>query len=189
MESFEFDLIGYTNRDSDELVEEVFPVCDYCTVSETKGMLTFSCNSEDVEGATTLREAIELTIAALQKVEGLFLVSIEPRDLVTASEIATRLGKSREYIRQCIAGNSTKNPFPYPVTGNGDKSSLWSWQDVAIWAVKKEYLEPSAVAHARVIRDYWLNAVSEQSLTASPRPKEKRVKPSSSSKAVATVEP
>jgi hypothetical protein len=55
------------------------------------------------------------------------------RDLVDASEIARRIGRSRESIRQLVAGERRKGvPFPAPV-GAPNGKRIWEWGTVNEW--------------------------------------------------------
>ena len=92
--------------------------------------------------APTLREAVASAIRDIESVENLRVDRIEPDDLVTASEIAERLGRTRESVRLLISGERGPGGFPAPVSHLRDRNRLWRWTDVARWAgrVEKEQL-------------------------------------------------
>lgn len=82
--------------------------------------------------APTLREAVISAMRAVRST-GLTVDRVEPEDLVTASEIAERSGKSREMVRLLIAGARGDGTFPAPVSHLRDRNRLWRWTDVAAW--------------------------------------------------------
>ena len=54
-------------------------------------------------------------------------------DLVTISDIADRLDRSRESIRLLIAGKRGPGDFPPPVSFLRTRNRLWRWTDVLRW--------------------------------------------------------
>jgi len=84
--------------------------------------------------AANLVDAITSTISAVESVPGLRVARIEPDDLVTAAEIAERLGRSRESVRLLIARKRGAGTFPAPVSHLRKRNRLWRWSDVAAWA-------------------------------------------------------
>ena len=83
------------------------------------------------------RDALSLEGALMSAVEqartaGFEVIAIDDEDLVGASTIATRLGKSRQYIHQLAAGK--EGPGGFPIVENGDGWALYSWTQVARWA-------------------------------------------------------
>ena len=89
--------------------------------------------------AKSLREAI---LSAINNVERADLSSrvirVEPDELVTASEIAERTGRSRESIRLLSAGKRGKGGFPPPLRGMKSRTRLWRWAEVALWLAERE---------------------------------------------------
>jgi hypothetical protein len=76
------------------------------------------------------------------------------QELVSASDIAFRIGVSREAVRLWIEGHRGPGEFPSPigVVGNG-KSRVWRWNDVHFWlrhnfriGDDETYLTPQQVA-------------------------------------------
>lgn len=67
-------------------------------------------------------------------------------DWLTASEIATRVGRSRQSIALLARGERGPGDFPVPVARQHSSNPLWSWSEVETWF---EHYEPQAVpAHA-----------------------------------------
>jgi hypothetical protein len=139
MKTHEFTLIIETPENHfDGLEDTLFEAgCDDATLSFRKGIayLNFDRDAEDLESAI---------ISAIQQVEqaglNLWVKRVEPSDLVTRSEIARRLGRSRQSVQQLISGTRGTGDFPLPVAGVTAKTMLWSWQEVSGWFLKNEKL-------------------------------------------------
>jgi hypothetical protein len=163
MDTHEFTLILASPTElTEELANQFFEAgCDDATVSYNRGHLCieFSRESENLE------EAISSAIDDVVKVSGVTVRSIEPRDLVSASEIARRLDKSRELVRLYVAGKRGDGDFPLPVIGFSDLNSLWSWADVAEWATKKGWLSEHDNSHADTLRRYSLKLLTATTRT------------------------
>lgn len=84
--------------------------------------------------ADTLAAAISSAIKDVEKVRGLHVTRVAPDELVTATEIAQRTGRSRESIRLLAAGLRGSGDFPAPAARVTGRSPLWRWSDVAAWA-------------------------------------------------------
>ena len=89
--------------------------------------------------AESLQEAI---LSAIHDVEGAGvgarIIRVEPDELVTASEIAERTGRSRESIRLLAAGKRGRGGFPPPLRGMKRRTRLWRWAEVALWLAERE---------------------------------------------------
>jgi len=83
--------------------------------------------------AATFAEAVLSAVQAVERVEGVHVVRVEPDDLVTASEIARRIGRSRESVRQLATGMRGPGGFPPPAHSLRGQSPLWRWTEVADW--------------------------------------------------------
>ena len=66
-------------------------------------------------------------------VPGARVVHLEPDDLVTMSEIAERVGRTRESVRLLISGDRGPGRFPSPATHFRSRQRMWRWQGVAAW--------------------------------------------------------
>lgn len=85
------------------------------------------------------REAISLEEAVISAIKNVKSASLEieiaavaPENLVTESEIAKRLNKSRQTVSLWIKGERRKS-FPHPVMRLAEKSPLWKWNEVTNW--------------------------------------------------------
>lgn len=81
--------------------------------------------------ARSLAEAIASALAAVQLAGGR-PVRVGPQELVWASEIAARIGRTREYVRLLIAGQRGPGGWPVPVAPTA-RNPLWRWSDVVAW--------------------------------------------------------
>lgn len=70
-------------------------------------------------------------------VPGVRVVHLEPDDLVTMSEIAERVGRTRESVRLLISGDRGPGGFPAPATHFRNRQRMWRWQEVAVWFADK----------------------------------------------------
>jgi predicted transcriptional regulator len=84
------------------------------------------------------------------------VLRIEPDDLVTMSDIAERLGRTRESVRLLVAGERGPGDFPPPLSHLRTRNRLWRWSEVAAWAGVTDGI---AQAHAQTIAA--LNAALE----------------------------
>lgn len=101
--------------------------------------------ADGVAYADFTREAASFPAAvfsAVRDLQGtipsLRILRVEPDDLVTLSEIAVRLHRTRESVRLLAAGHRGKGTFPPPVSHLRARSKLWRWSDVAQWAGEME---------------------------------------------------
>jgi hypothetical protein len=129
MAEYTFTLI--IQGDVDAHLNELFEAgCDDATFGSVDGVH----HADFDRDAPTLLDAIASAIRDVESIPGLRVLHIEPDDLVTASEIAARLGRTRESIRLLIAGERGRGDFPPPVSHLRSKHRLWRWADVALWA-------------------------------------------------------
>ena len=105
--------------------------CDDATFGEVDGIgyADFSREGPDAPGA--IMSAIEQVESAVPTIQ---VIRVEPDDLVNASDIAQRLGRSRESVRLLVAGERGPGGFPPPVSHLKTRGRLWRWAEVARWA-------------------------------------------------------
>jgi predicted DNA-binding transcriptional regulator AlpA len=101
--------------------------CDDATFS-TKGELTFG---EFDREAPSLLDAVVSAIAAVESV-GVEVLHVDPDELVWASEIAERTGRSRQSIDMLIRGQRGPGNFPAPAS-HATRNPLWRWSEVEAW--------------------------------------------------------
>lgn len=163
MREYSFTLIieGDVNGSLDALFEAG---CDDATFGSVDGV-----HYADFDrSAETFAAAVAAAISAVESVSGLRVIRVEPDDLVTASEIADRLGRSRESVRLLIAGERGPGGFPAPVSHLRSRHRLWRWADVAAWAG----LDAPTVQRARLVAA--VNAAIELRSKASELPPDER---------------
>lgn len=101
--------------------------------------------------ATDLVQAIVRAIEQVESVDGLRVLRVEPEDLVSASVIAERTGRSRESVRLLVAGRRGPGGFPSPISWVDAKTRLWHWSDVANWFAEKLDQRVDDLADAQLI--------------------------------------
>lgn len=145
MSEYEFTLVIDADLDDDAILDRLFEAgCDDATFGMSDG-IGFG---EFLREAPTFRDALMSAIYDLEVGARLPVLHVEPDDLVTMADIARRLNKSREYIRQLVLGRKGPGGFPPPVSHLQSRSSLWRWSDVSTWAGE---LDPEMQARARLI--------------------------------------
>ncbi len=107
--------------------------CDDATFS-TKGELTFG---EFDREAVSLVDAVVSAITAVESVEGAEVLHVDPDELVWASEIAERTGRSRQSIDQLVRGRRGPGRFPTPLS-HATRNPLWRWSEVETWLAAYE---------------------------------------------------
>ena len=83
--------------------------------------------------APSLAEAVVSAIQQMESVAPLRVVRVEPDELVSATAIAERTGRTRESVRLLIEGRRGPSGFPSPVAWVDAKTRLWRWSDVVRW--------------------------------------------------------
>jgi hypothetical protein len=84
--------------------------------------------------AESFQEAVLDAVSDVARsVGGARVVRVEPDDLASVSEIARRLGRTRESVRLLWCGRRGPGGFPAPVAGLRGSSPLWSWAEVVAW--------------------------------------------------------
>ena len=82
--------------------------------SPGKGDLTFAAFDRE---APSLLDAVLTAISDVESVDCLEVLHVDPDELVWASEIAERTGRTRQSIDQLIKGQRGPGGFPAPATG------------------------------------------------------------------------
>lgn len=101
--------------------------------------------------APELVQAIVGAIAQVESVDGLRVLRVEPEDLVSASVIAERTGRSRESVRLLAEGKRGPGGFPPPISWVDARTRLWHWSDVANWFAEKLDQRVDDLADAQLI--------------------------------------
>ena len=155
---FEFTLVldGITTVTA-EVENALFEAgCDDATISLRQGRvyLTFS------RAAATLKDAI---ISAIQDIHtaaiGADVLRVDQCDLVTQSEIARRIDRSRQLVSQYISGGRGPGGFPAPACNITDTAPLWYWCEVAQWLWSNDMISESDLRNAQDVTT--INSVLE----------------------------
>jgi hypothetical protein len=131
VKTFRFTLILKNVDENTSLLEDSLYAanCDDALINFRGGAVYMDFDRE----APSLEEAV---ISAIKNVKSASIeaeiASVAPENLVTESEIAKRLNKSRQIISLWIRGNRRKS-FPHPVMRLSEKSPLWNWSEVTKW--------------------------------------------------------
>lgn len=134
MPEYEFTLVLHGDLD-DATVDALFEAgCDDATLGEVDGV----GYADFIREAPSFGDALFSAIEQVESVPGLTVTRVEPDDLVTLSEIAQRLGRSRESVRLLAAGERGAGDFPSPVSHLKARSRLWRWSEVAAWAKRHD---------------------------------------------------
>lgn len=111
--------------------------CGDATFS-TKGDLTFADFDRE---APTMLDAIVSAIGAVETVDGLEVLHVDPDELVWASEIAVRTGRTRQSVDQLIKAKRGPGGFPAPAS-HATRNPLWRWPEVETWFAAYEGRQP-----------------------------------------------
>jgi hypothetical protein len=119
---------------SSEIADALYEAgCDDALVGSRDGVLFAEFDREAVSSAEAILSAIRQIEAAGI---GLSVARVEPDELVSASEIADRVGLNRETIRLYALGLRGPGNFPPPVARLRGRSPLYRWTDVAPWLAR-----------------------------------------------------
>lgn len=155
MTTWEFTLVADAGGQAGEdLVDELYGRCDDATISTRGSTVIVEFDREAETFGEAVRSAIEDVEAAALTVERL-----EADELVTLSDIAERIGRTVESVRQHAQGLRGHGDFPPPAARAGRRVQLWYWSDVANWAQRHAELatalaEAAAETDPRLARAY-----------------------------------
>lgn len=133
MAEFDFTLIlsGISDFNEHTIDKLVAADCGDSTISQRYGrvFLTFSRESESM---------IHAVVSAINDVKrsgiGANVMRVDTCNLVTPSEIARRLGRTRQAIDQYIRAKRGPGGFPAPACNICEGAPLYYWCEVAYWA-------------------------------------------------------
>jgi hypothetical protein len=125
-----FSLVLEHRGDAAETAELPSVWCGSAGVDEREGVPV----AEFRRSAATLADAV---LDAIREMEGRGagwrVVRVEPDELVSASAIARRLGRTRQSVAQLVAGRRGPGGFPPPAVWVEGAARLWRWSDVVEW--------------------------------------------------------
>ncbi len=152
MKTYNFTLVLLGIKEPSEAFENaLFEVgCDDATLS-FRNLIAYLDFDREV---ASFEKGVISAIGQVEKINPSIRVKrVEPDDLVTISEIAFRLNKSREYIRLLTEGKRGKGDFPVPISGISNKSLIWSWVNVAKWLRENNLIDDESLEIGQCIAD------------------------------------
>ncbi len=124
-------IVEGVNLQSDEIMDALFEAgCDDGTVGSIGSVQYIDF---DREGDSLADAVLEATEAIERAVPGARVVHMEPDELVTISDIAKRIDRTRESVRLLVSGERGPGTFPAPATHLKGRQRMWYWQDVVSW--------------------------------------------------------
>ena len=123
-------IVDGTDLQSEPPIDALFEAgCDDATVGQVDGVQYVDFDRE----AESLGEAIISAVRDIEKVDGVQVTRVADAGLVSMTDIATRLGRTRESVRLLVTGARGPGGFPAPVTDPRGRYRLWRWSDVTRW--------------------------------------------------------
>ena len=131
MDTYNFTLILDGDVVSEAVLNRLFEAgLDDGTFGEVDGTPVAEFDRE----APSFEEAVVSVIEDIERAgPELRVARVAPDDLVTATAIAQRTGRTRQSINQLIAGDRGPGGFPAPVAHVDAKTRLWRWTEVSQW--------------------------------------------------------
>ena len=122
--------------------------CDDATLSVQYGCLYM----EFSRVAPSLKDAFLSAIRDVRNARtGIDVRRVDSCDLVTPSEIARRIGRTRQLIHQYITGNRGPGGFPAPECNLTEGRPLWAWCDVSYWLSQNDMIRPEELKDAEIV--------------------------------------
>jgi hypothetical protein len=140
-----------------EVVDALYEAgCDDATIAARAGRVYITFD----RAAASMKDAILSAIGNVRSAGvGADVLRVDYCSLVTQADIARKIGRSRELVRQYIMGNRGPGRFPAPVCEITDGSPLWYWCEVAHWLCENDMIKESALRDAEEVE--MINAVLE----------------------------
>ena len=114
---------------TEELEDKLFEArCDDATISVSSGRLSLTF----ARVAGSLKEAIVSAIKDVRQANIGVVNRVDDCSLITQSEIARRIGRSRQMVHQYINGQRGPGGFPRPACSIVKTMPLWYWCEVGI---------------------------------------------------------
>ena len=141
--SREFDfalIIGGINELTPAVEDSLFEAgCDDATLSVRYGLIY----AEFTRAAESLKDAILTAIRDVRQANvGAEVLRVDECNLVTPSEIARRINRTRQLVFQYINGQRGPGGFPPPECQLNEGSPLWSWCAVSYWLAQNDMIRP-----------------------------------------------
>lgn len=131
--------------------------CDDATLSMRYGLLYIDFSRT----AGSLQEAILSAIRDVWKANvGAEVLRVDECNLVTPSEIARRIKRTRQLVFQYMHGQRGPGGFPPPECYLADRKPLWAWCAVSYWLVQNNIIPQEDCWDAEVVAaiNLWLES-------------------------------
>ena len=150
MKGFEFIIVASgLNREADDFESRFYDAgCSDATISFQRGLILLDFCRE----AHTLTEALNSAIKDVRSA-GADVQSIEPDPLVSLSDIAERVGKTRAAVSLYATGQRGVGGFPPPVHRVSTSTPLYRWSSVARHFVERGEIDPETAEQALAIEE------------------------------------
>lgn len=161
-------LTGITDL-TEEVEDVLLKTCDDATLAMRCGrpFLTFSRTSR------SMKDAVLSAIDQVRKARiNADILRVDYCNLVTQSDIARRICKSRQLVHQYICGTRGPGGFPPPACEMADDQFLWYWCEVAYWLWENNMVKESVVRDAQevdvinCVLEYQWQSKTQPSLTS-----------------------
>jgi hypothetical protein len=125
---------------TDEVMDAFFSAgCDDATFTLRYGLIF----AEFSRSARSFEDAILSAIHQIRRADtGAEVIRVNDCDLVSASDIARRINRSRQLISQYIQGQRGPGDFPPPECFLADDKPLWAWCAVTYWLADNQLIRP-----------------------------------------------
>ena len=147
---YEFSLILCGVHELDRRIEDALfeAGCDDATLSVQYGTISM----DFARASPSLKDAILTAIRDVRKADiGADVWRVDESDLVTPSEIARRLGRSRQQIHQYMTGERGPGGFPAPECNLTEGAPLWDWYTVCHWLAANGMIRPEQLEDAETV--------------------------------------
>lgn len=128
MSEFTVTLLLAATELSDAQVARLYDALPESTAATRDGRVLVEIDRE----APGFADAVVAAILDIESVLGVPVAEVQPEELVFASEIAQRTGRTKESVSLLVEGRRGPGGFPAPARIAGGHK-LWRWQDVLAW--------------------------------------------------------
>ncbi|RIK84786.1 MAG: hypothetical protein DCC68_00405 [Planctomycetota bacterium] len=147
---FEFTLVlkGLASV-SDEVANALYEAgCDDATIAVCGGRVALTFG----RSAASMKDAILGAVRDIRKAGvGADVWRVDDNNLVSQSDIARRIGRTRQMVHQYVTGARGRGDFPPPACQHPDSAPLWLWRDVARWLAENRLIGDEVVRDAEEI--------------------------------------
>jgi len=155
-------IVGGVDDLTAEVEDALFEAgCDDATLSIQYGLLYIEFSRH----APSLKDAILTAIRDVRNADiGAEVLRVDECNLVTQSEIARRIGRTRQLVNQFINGQRGPGGFPPPECHLDEGAPLWAWCAVSYWLAENSMLRPEDGWNAEVVAaiNNWLEAARQR---------------------------